>query len=118
MFNRMMRNGKLTVPSNESDCDTEDLTEDDFDSEDEVTRSVTLLNVSLSRITEYSIRALYSLRSNTQSIDRQLQCRDDLFEKLNNLSAAVTAQLSSSSEGDEIKTLWGSLLQIQCVLPF
>lgn len=108
---------------NELDCDVDMLTERDVVGEDQLTQSVTLLNLSLARLIDDTVRSLYMPGEDHTTLfsSRGVLTRQRLGLQLEQLARQITDQLmsghdlsrhSSSQESDR-SLLFGAILLTQ-----
>ncbi|KAI3394481.1 hypothetical protein diail_2615 [Diaporthe ilicicola] len=108
---------------NELDCDVEFLTTQDVSGEDQLTQSVTVLNLSLARLVEDAVRSLYMPGEDHTTLfsSRGALLRQRLDLQLEQLAQLITGKLlsvgnlsgGSSSNGTDRYSLFGSILVTQ-----
>lgn len=104
---------------NEIDCDLFPLTVEDFHDEEPITRSVTLLNLSLAILVQDIVRKLYSPASDPSNLiaGSGLDALDGLTSRAEQLERDTVMQLGpdnvSSDMRNNFASLWSSFLLTQ-----
>lgn len=108
---------------NEADCDAEPLSEDDFRSEDSLTRRVTLLNLSLACLAQDAVRSLYRPGDdgNTLFSAHDVGARRRLSLELDNLASRITTVFQAANTqndtcaSNDVHGIWQKILLSQYV---